>query len=343
VADNILTEVRNRYRFQKTEIPSKEGIQLLMKKIIVESKELQPDRNAPTILELLQGYIDKYERDWTAGFAEIVNATLEHLKTFEAKRQMPLTAGENYSDVWTEFKGYLISLKFNNSTSNKYLKLFRRLLRYLAQNDHIKLKVEELKPFKELESFRIALKEGEIETLANAKFEEPHLTHARDLMILQLFTAQRVGDLPQVLEQIQRGGDIHIAQGKGKKRLTIPKYPLLEKHVAQIAERHPNGLRTISNQKYNKYIKDCCRLAKIDREHTYIELKGDAETQETKKRYDLVSSHTCRRTFATLANKKGISHKAIMAITGHTSHKVFLEYIRIDDQDVDQEFKHKMK
>jgi integrase len=343
IEEKILTEVRTRYRFQKTEEATKENIQNLIKLIIEESRERQTNANAPTVLNLLEQYYDKNKKDWSEGFCEIVSATLEHLKSFETWKKKPLSFKDDYSEQWSLFKDYLISLKFNNSTGNKYLKILRRLLKHLASIKMIQLVENDLRLFKELESFRIALKEAEIETLAAKEFKVPHLLRARDLMITQLFTGQRVGDLPQVLEQIKNGGDIHITQGKTKARVTIPKYPLLEKHLINIALRHPEGLHAMTEQKYNEYIKECCKQAKIDRTHVFVELKGDKEIQVTKARFDLVSSHTCRRTFATLANKKGISHKAIMAITGHTSQKTFLEYIRIDDEDVNQEFNEKMK
>lgn len=342
--ETVISEVRTKYRFNKTETPTKENIANLIKRIIQESKEVNIKKDAPTLIGAIEAYKDTYKNEWTHGFTQIVNATIEHLKTFETWRNKPLSPFEDYSEAWRGFKEYLVDKNFNNSTSNKYLKIFRRLLKYLYDAKIISnLKLVDLKPFGTADSFRIALKEKEIEVLAKHTYDKDYLNRARDLMLIQIFTGQRVGDLPQVLEQIKSGGEIHILQGKTKTRITIPTYPLLEKHLKAIAKRYPDGLEAFSDQKYNEYIKDCCNNAKINKPHTWVELMGNESVTKTEPRYNLVSSHTCRRTFATLSKKKGISDKAIMAITGHTSHKVFLEYIRTDDEDVNIEFNEKMK
>ena len=48
------------------------------------------------------------------------------------------------------------------------------------------------------------------------------------------------------------------------------------------------------------------------------------------KKYEIVSSHDCRRTFATIAHNKGIPPAAIMKITGHSNLKTFSDYLKID-------------
>jgi integrase len=45
-------------------------------------------------------------------------------------------------------------------------------------------------------------------------------------------------------------------------------------------------------------------------------------------KYELVSSHVCRRSFATKLYRK-IDTLTIMKITGHKTEKQFLEYIKI--------------
>ena len=87
-------------------------------------------------------------------------------------------------------------------------------------------------------------------------------------------------------------------QKKTKKRVTIPQYPQLVKFLTKIRKLYPDGLPVFSEQKYNEYIKKCAEDAGIDRVHTYKELTGDEEKIVSKKRFELVSSHTCRRTFA---------------------------------------------
>ena len=50
-------------------------------------------------------------------------------------------------------------------------------------------------------------------------------------------------------------------------------------------------------------------------------------------KYEFISSHSARRSFATNAYKRGISPLLIMSITGHKTETEFFKYIKIDDQE----------
>jgi integrase len=51
------------------------------------------------------------------------------------------------------------------------------------------------------------------------------------------------------------------------------------------------------------------------------------------KRYELLCSHTARRTFATNEYKAGTPAISIMAITGHKTEKDFLKYIKLNSKE----------
>lgn len=66
-----------------------------------------------------------------------------------------------------------------------------------------------------------------------------------------------------------------------------------------------------------------------------IPTKGDKIVTETKQRWQLISSHTARRSGATnLYNTKRLSTGDIMSITGHFSEKSFMRYIRNTKEDI---------
>ena len=55
------------------------------------------------------------------------------------------------------------------------------------------------------------------------------------------------------------------------------------------------------------------------------------ETQQPK--YQMVASHTCRRTFCTIQFKKGMPSLLIRKISGHAKEADFLRYIKIDEEE----------
>jgi site-specific recombinase XerD len=347
IEEQVLKEVVNRFRINKSEPATKESLRAMVKTILKASREVQPSEKGTVITDEIKAIIAKKQtkKEWSDGYIEIANAAVGHLKDLEAKRSSPLSPSENYIEVWNEFKTLLLEKGFLNQTANKYLKLFKQVLKILVKEATITVDIDftELRSLKTTDSFHVALKDPELKTLEFFDYDLTHLNEARDIMLLQTLSGQRISDLPEIISQVNAGQMIHVMQKKTKKRVTVPQYTQLTKFINKMRERYPNGLPQFTEQTYNEYIKECAKLAGITRMHTYKELQGDQEKTVTLPRYKLISSHTCRRTFATIARKNGISDQAIMSVTGHTSHKQFLEYVRLDDDDVHEEFNIKMK
>ena len=98
--------------------------------------------------------------------------------------------------------------------------------------------------------------------------------------------------------------------------------------------RKYNGVlpQSISNQKFNDYIKEVCKLAKIDSTELKSITKGGLRAQHSFKKYDLITSHTARRSFATNLYLSGFPAISIMAITGHKTERAFMAYIRVTER-----------
>lgn len=62
--------------------------------------------------------------------------------------------------------------------------------------------------------------------------------------------------------------------------------------------------------------------------------KGGKIEQVATPKYELVSSHTARRSFATNLYKKTHDSLMVMKFTGHTTEENFLKYICIDDEEM---------
>jgi len=100
--------------------------------------------------------------------------------------------------------------------------------------------------------------------------------------------------------------------------------------------RYDNGFpSTLSNQKFNEYLKDVCIKCESLKKETSIKtfIAGKRETI-TKPKWFFVKSHTARRSFATNEYKKGeLTIAEIRAITGHKTDKSFYKYIRVTSRE----------
>ena len=68
-------------------------------------------------------------------------------------------------------------------------------------------------------------------------------------------------------------------------------------------------------------------------QNVYIDNKiNGVIMRETKRRYQLISSHSARRSFATINTLRNIPRSKILRATGHSSEKAFMRYICYDDE-----------
>jgi hypothetical protein len=105
--------------------------------------------------------------------------------------------------------------------------------------------------------------------------------------------------------------------------------------------KYDNNLpKPISNQKTNLFLKEICQMLPALNENTEIEFtKAGAKVYETYKKYELISTHTARRSFATNAYLAGQQTFNVMAVTGHLTEKSFSRYLRVTPMEKARLFK----
>ena len=79
-------------------------------------------------------------------------------------------------------------------------------------------------------------------------------------------------------------------------------------------------------------MKEVCRIAGITEETSITHTIAGKRTKENFPKYELVSAHTARRSFATNMFESGVPALVIMQITGHKTEKAFLSYIKTDPE-----------
>jgi len=60
-------------------------------------------------------------------------------------------------------------------------------------------------------------------------------------------------------------------------------------------------------------------------------------------KYELVTSHTARRSFATNLYRRGLPASQIMLLTGHKTEGAFLRYIKVSKEDNARDVLRKLK
>jgi integrase len=113
---------------------------------------------------------------------------------------------------------------------------------------------------------------------------------------------------------------------KTNKTVVIPLHP----YVKAIIEKYDGVLpKSVDKSKTNKQIRLCGKLAGIDEEVTLDRIRGGNEVLLRKHKYDFITNHTARRSFATNMYLRKAPVHSIMAITGHTTEANFMKYIKV--------------
>jgi len=176
----------------------------------------------------------------------------------------------------------------------------------------------------------VYLNETELKQLKNFDFsDDPHLDRVRDWFLLLAWTGSRFSDLDKIGKSDIKNNMVTYRQKKTNTAVTIPLHPVVKEILQKYNYNMPE---VISNQKFNDYIKDACKLAKIDTLESFTRTVGGKLITETKPKHELISSHTCRRSFCTNMYLRGLDTLMIRSISGHKTEKSFLKYIKVSQQ-----------
>ena len=153
---------------------------------------------------------------------------------------------------------------------------------------------------------------------------------SRDLFLISCYTGLRVSDNRRLSKEhvIEMGGRrfFKITSEKTGSEVIIPIHPVV---LAIMAERGDGLPPKQPAQRINRNIKLLGALAGIDQNVTLEKTIGGRKLKQTHPKYELIKTHTARRSFCTNAYLMKMDCLDIMAVTGHTSEANFLKYIKV--------------
>jgi integrase len=257
--------------------------------------------------------------------------TVNDLKTFEKHIKRRIEWDTIDMKFYDAYMDYQYNVKGNSQ--NLFGKRIKTLKTFLndalerGANKHLMYK-----GFKVLqrETDAIYLTEDEIEKMYKLDLtENKRLEKVRDLFIVECNTGVRFEDLMHIEKENVLKDSIKIKVRKTGEVLNT----LLLPDTQAILKKYNYQLPRISNTNYNLYLKEIGELAGINDTIIHNTYKAGKQISIKKKKFELISSHTSRRSFATNMYHRGHSSVIIMSITGHKKESTFLKYIRITNEE----------
>jgi integrase len=320
--------------------------------------KVKPPSNEPQQLELLPFYkwfIEHYQKNplvttgkpmnkGTAKTYRNANTILENFND----TVFSLTYSKVNMEFYDSFLNYMYDLDYSLNYIGTQIKILKTMMNASFEkgyHNNMDFKKRYFKKPSE-EVFNIYLTEVELNkifeldlenqatifTNGGLKLTAEMLDQARDLFLISANSGLRVSDFNSLTTKniITENGSSYISliTQKNSKRLTIP----INRMVKSILnKRNGNPPDRMTEQHINYCLKEIGKLAEINELISKEITKGGVTQSNTVKKYELITNHTGRRSFCTNAYKSGMPTIDIMAISGHSTEKVFYSYIKVDD------------
>ena len=284
--------------------------------------------------------------NWSDSTYEKFQTMRNHLKDLrERKRKQGLKTFDIDFDFFDEeglvsYVEYLRDVKnMMNSSIEKQLSFLRWFLRWsLIKGYHSNNTFESFRPkLKKTQNKVVYLTHDELKKLQNYKIPESklYLYRVRDVFIFCCFTGLRHSDVYNLRRCDIKTDYIEITTVKTSDSLKIElndtSRRILEKYK-QFVFPDDKALPVITNQKMNQYLHELCKLAGLDEKIRQTYYKGNERIDVVRPKYELIGTHTGRRTFICNAIGMGIIPQVVMKWTGHSDYKAMKPYIDIADE-----------
>jgi len=188
----------------------------------------------------------------------------------------------------------------------------------------------------------VYLEKEEVERLIKLNLKDDTERRVRDGFILSCNTALRFGDLQSLrsshINFKQEKGTITIQQSKtGGRKIVIPINKISDKILKRYDNNSPIG--NIKIPVFNTTIRKLCERVNINENVVVYRTEVGRKIEYDHKKFELVSSHTGRRTFCTLKMKQNVPIDMIMSVSGHKSYKNFFRYLKMKPNEYAEEMR----
>lgn len=300
----------------------------------------QKDKSKDSLLSFYKWFIDYYkENPHPSSNKPLSNGTIRTYRTALKKLQEynDTIKKIDFDDITLDFHksytSYLQNKKYsNNYIGNQFKQLKAIMNASLERNIHNNIEFRKRSFSKITEKVdHIYLTESEIDKIERTQLTTDKHKRARDLFLIQCYTAMRVGDLMKLtsdnLKSTKDGTRyLEYVQSKTGKSVQIP----LSKKFIALLERNDNQLpKKMSEQKINDYIKEIAEKAELNDVIHIEKTIGGKSVRTPFKKHEIIANHTGRRSFCTNAYLADMSTIDIMAMSGHSSETVFYRYIKV--------------
>ena len=329
----------SRFENDNKRTPTKDELKTLLES---EIHNVKPKETKLNLLQYIIRFIEesKTRNNEKTGkpIAESTIHTYQQLKSniekYSNKKRTILEFEDIDLDFYVDFHAFLISETLATNTIGKRIAILKAILNDATErgvNRNLAFKSKRFKVTRE-KTDNIYLNETELNELWKLDLsDDKRLDRVRDLFLFGCWTGLRFVDWTRITENNIKGNNIEIETQKTRESVLIPMHEV----VRLILQKYNGSLpKLLKNPNMNKYIKEIGQKIESLNTKTFKTItQGGLEKTTQLDKFERITTHTARRSFASNLYLRGVPPQTIMKITGHKTEKSFNEYIKITLQE----------
>lgn len=355
----VFREERERQRIQEEEERQEQERLRLIKEQEEEARKADVILFLENFLEgIKNGRIKNGAENYTLNTCKVWSNFLGILKRFI--QISPFTWKDINKALADRFVSFMEKNGYMVTSINKYIICFKAMIQNAMDqelhNNLIALRAFSKKKIQETDKAKeIYLTKAELQALYEMPLEGLK-DKVRDVFLVGCYTCQRFSDYARLEKEnftkTAKGTKVvRIVQEKTGNDVVIP---ILNDNLLHIAEKYGYDIPKVNDVILNRYIKQILKelsstvpsLARKERtlltmkerekeKQGLVSFERDNKGYVIKPRYELVSSHTARRSGITNLYLSGnFDTYQMMSISGHRDEKTFYEYIKLSSDEV---------
>lgn len=303
-----------------------------------KNREYEQRSNRVNMFETLDLYIEEKKGKVSPDQIKDYKSLKKHLTNFKEHSSQLVTFRNLNLKFYNEFMDYLFykaekpdgTIGLLTNSAGKVVRLLKGFVNYqIAKRTIPAIDLTHFKVVEE-ETDAIYLSEKELASIYNLDLsDDKELEEIRDIFIVGCYTGLRYSDLSILSpEHIDiENGFINLKQRKVHKAVVIP----MIDYVPDILKKYDYNLPKVTSYKFNERLKELGKKAKLKQKIEVVRKKGNVRVKEVHQKWEMMSSHTCRRSFCTNMYLSGFPAEELMRISGHKSPSAFMRYIKVDN------------
>lgn len=305
--------------------------------------KIEIDKKGLSLFDVLEKFVinGKENCNWKKRTAQHFHTLKNHLSDYSEDNNIELNFNTLDKNFFDDFAKYLLNSKnLINSTNAKTIKNLKWFLRWAMNEGYhensffLHYTPTICKP-KSDKRFVVFLNNEELQMLKNYDFSNnEQLNKTKDFFLFCCYSGLRYSDVKNLQQKDIYDDIIHVTTIKVDDSVNINLNDVTRSILKKYKTDNPldNAIPLLSNQKMNVNLKQMAKIAGINQLITNTYYKGNQRIDETKPKYEWLSTHSGRKTFICTLLSKGVAPQMVMKFTGHNSYDSMKPYIDVTEQ-----------